>query len=475
MPSAFLHDDFLLKNDIARELYHNHAAKMPILDYHSHLPPDQIAKNHNFPTLYDIWLAGDHYKWRAMRANGIPEKYVTGDASPWEKFHAYALTVPYTVRNPLYHWTHLELKRFFGIDKVLNGDTAREIWDAANELLATPEFSVQNLLIRQRVLAVCTTDDPTDSLEHHKTVAAAGIPLAVYPTFRPDKALAVQDPEKFKAWTAALASASGENCGHFIGFLAALGKRHEFFHAMGGRLSDHGLQTCPAEDCTGEAATAIYAAAQEGKAASPQDAARFASFMMLHFGRLDAAKSWTKQLHLGAMRNNNSRCAAALGPDTGFDSIGDFQQGPSLSRYLDRLDATNELPKTILYNNNPVDNYLFATMAGNFQDAGVAGKIQFGTSWWFLDQKEGIEWQINALSSLGLLRRFVGMVTDSRSFLSYSRHEYFRRILCNLIGRDVAGGELPYDMPLLSATVREICFENAQGYLGLSIPGTLIK
>jgi len=465
----FLYDDFLLESDVARELYHGHAAKMPILDYHSHLPSDQIASNHNFPTLFDIWLAGDHYKWRAMRANGIPEKYVTGDASPWEKFHAYALTVPYTVRNPLFHWTHLELRRFFGITKILNGDTAREIWDAANEQLATPEFAVQNLLMRQRVAAVCTTDDPADSLEHHKTIAKAGIPLGVYPTFRPDKAMAVQDPAKFKEWTARLASASGEDCGHFIGFLAALRKRHEYFHSLGGRLSDHGLQTCPAEDCTEEQATAIYEKVQGGGNVPPEDAARFASFMMLFFGRLDAGKSWTKQLHLGAMRNNNARYFRTLGPDTGFDSIGDFRQGESLSRYLGQLDSTNELPRTILYNNNPVDNYLFAAMAGNFQDASVAGKIQFGTAWWFLDQKEGIEWQINALSSLGLLRRFVGMVTDSRSFLSYSRHEYFRRILCNLIGRDVAGGELPCDMTLLAATVREVCFENARSYLGLAV------
>ena len=463
----FLHDDFLLTNDVARELYHEHAAKQPILDYHNHLPPDQIAKNHNFPTLYDIWLAGDHYKWRAMRANGIPEKYVTGDASPWEKFHAYALTVPYTLRNPLFHWTHLELKRFFGISKILNGDTAREIWDSANEQLATPEFAVQNLLIRQKVVALCTTDDPTDSLEHHKAIAEANIPLRVFPTFRPDKAMAVQDAASFQKYNAALATASGEACDKFPSFLTALTKRHNYFNALGSRLSDHGLQSCPAADCTESEAAVIYDSALQGKSASPEDVTRFASFMMVFFGKLDASKGWTKQLHLGAMRNNNTRLHRALGPDTGFDSIGDYRQGESLSRYLDKLDSTDELPKTILYNNNPTDNYLLGTMAGNFQDGSVAGKIQFGTSWWFLDQKEGIEWQINALSNLGLLRRFVGMVTDSRSFLSYSRHEYFRRILCNLIGSDAVSGELPCDMPLLNAAVREICFDNAKNFLGL--------
>jgi glucuronate isomerase len=467
---GFLHDDFLLTNEFARELYHEYAAKEPILDFHSHLPPDQIAKNHHFPTLYDIWLAGDHYKWRAMRANGIPEKYVTGSATPWEKFHAYALTVPYTLRNPLYHWTHLELKRFFGIDKLLNGDTAREIWDSANEQLATPKFAVQNLLIKHRVVAVCTTDDPTDSLEHHKAISEMNIPLRVYPTFRPDKALAVHDPATFKRWVTGLAAVSEEDCAVFSGFLNALGKRHDFFHAMGGRLSDHGLQSCPAETCTESAASAIYDAAMGGQAVSAEDTLRFASFMMLFFGKLDSSKNWTKQLHLGAMRNNNTRLLGTLGPDTGFDSIGDYAQGRSLSRYLDRLDETGELPRTIIYNNNPTDNYLFAAMAGNFQDGSVAGKVQFGASWWFLDQKEGIEGQINALSNLGLLRRFVGMVTDSRSFLSYPRHEYFRRILCNLIGRDAASGELPCDMALLGSTVREICFANAKSYLGLAIP-----
>jgi glucuronate isomerase len=467
--ATFLNDDFLLSNDVARELYHGHAAKMPILDYHCHLPPDQIAENHRFDTLYDIWLAGDHYKWRAMRSNGIPEKYITGDASPWEKFHAYALTVPYTLRNPLYHWTHLELKRFFGIDTVLNGESARKIWDAANERLAAPEFTVQNLLMRHRVAAVCTTDDPVDSLEHHKKIAATGIPLKVYPTFRPDKAMAVQDTEGFKKWVASLAAASGIECSNFTAFLGAVRQRHDYFHLLGGRLSDHGLQNIPAEECGEPEAAKIYSSALAGLTVTPADAARFASFMMIFFGKLDASKNWTKQLHLGAMRNNNSRLHRTLGPDTGFDSIGDFRQAQSLATYLDRLDATGELPKTILYNLNPADNYVFATMLGNFQDAIVPGKIQFGAAWWFLDQKEGIEWQFNSLSNLGLLRRFVGMITDSRSFLSYSRHEYFRRILCNLLGTDVVNGELPHDMTLLGATVREICFDNARNYLGLAL------
>jgi glucuronate isomerase len=467
--ATFLHDDFLLTNEVARELYHGHAAKMPILDFHCHLPPDQIAANHRFETLYDIWLAGDHYKWRAMRSNGIPEKYITGDASPWEKFHAYALTVPYTLRNPLYHWTHLELKRFFGIDTVLNGETARKIWDAANERLATPEFAVQNLLMRHRVAAVCTTDDPVDSLEHHKKIAAAGIPLKVYPTFRPDKALGVQDAVAFKKWTDSLAAATGTDCSNFTRFLTAIRMRHDEFHLAGGRLSDHGLQFLPAEECSEPDAAKIFANAIAGQSVPPPDAARFASFMMVFFGKLDASKNWTKQLHLGAMRNNNSRLHRTLGPDTGFDSIGDFRQAQSLATYLDRLDATGELPKTILYNLNPADNCVFATMLGNFQGSSVAGKIQFGAAWWFLDQKEGIEWQLNALSNLGLLRRFVGMITDSRSFLSYSRHEYFRRILCNLLGTDAVNGELPRDMALLGATVREICFDNARNYLGLAL------
>ena len=465
----FLHDDFLLTNDVARELYHGHAAKMPILDYHCHLPPDQIASNRQFETLYDIWLAGDHYKWRAMRTNAIPEKYITGDASPWEKFHAYALTVPYTLRNPLYHWTHLELKRFFGIDTVLNGDTARKVWDEANERLVSPEFAVQSLLVRHRVAAVCTTDDPADSLEHHKKIAEAKLAVRVYPTFRPDKALTVHDAENFKKWVASLAQMSGTDCSHFTGFLTAIRQRHDEFHRVGGRLSDHGLSSLPMEECSEPEAAKIFSNAVVGHSASPTDAARFTSFMMLFFGKLDSSKKWTKQLHLGALRNNNARTYRTLGPDTGFDSIGDFRQAQSLSSYLSQLESTGELPKTILYNLNPADNYVFATMAGNFQDASVAGKIQFGTAWWFLDQKEGIEWQMNALSSLGLLRRFVGMVTDSRSFLSYSRHEYFRRILCNLLGADVAAGALPNDTTMLGATVREICFENARKYLGLEL------
>ncbi len=464
----FLTDDFLLHNDVARELYHDHAAKEPILDYHCHLPPAQIASNHRFRNLFEVWLAGDHYKWRAMRANGIPEELITGDASEWEKFLAYAKTVPRTIRNPLYHWTHLELQRFFGIKTLLNEESAEAIWNEANEKLASPEFTTQGLLRSSRVVAVCTTDDPAGPLPHHEAIAAESTcPARVYPTFRPDGALIPDQPEAFNGWVARLEATSNTACDTYGGFRDAIASRHAAFHAAGGRLSDHGMEVALSEPCSDDEAARIYAKARSGEAATPQETARFASHVMLLLGHLDADRGWVKQLHLGALRNVNTRTARRIGKDSGFDTIGTYLHAEPLARYLDALDATDQLPRTILYNLNPADNYVFASMIGNFQDGSVAGKIQFGSGWWFLDQKEAMEWQINALSNLGLLSRFVGMLTDSRSFLSYPRHEYFRRILCNMLGRDVENGELPRDIALLSNVVRDICFHNAKAYFRL--------
>ncbi len=464
----FITDDFLLETKSARELYHEYAEKEPIFDYHCHLPPSEIAENKSFPNLGAIWLAGDHYKWRAMRANGVEERYCTGDGDDKEKFLAFARTVTRALRNPLYHWTHLELKRFFGIDKLLNEDTAEEIWEETREKLATPELSVHGILRSNRVSVICTTDDPVDTLEHHQRIAMDGsLKTRVYPAFRPDKALAIDRPEEFNAWTDKLAAASGMDCGSFDGFIDALKQRHDFFHSQGCRLSDHGMTRCDNEDCTDSEAREIFGKGRAGKAVTPGEAARFRTWMMVFFGHLDAANGWTKQLHLGAMRNNNTRLFGKLGPDTGLDSIGDYRQAESLAGFLDRLDRTDQLPKTILYNNNPNDNYIFAAMIGNFQDGSIPGKMQFGSAWWHLDTKEGMQWQLNALSNLGLLSRFVGMLTDSRSFLSFPRHEYFRRILCNLIGRDVENGELPRDMKLLGGMVRDICYRNAETYFGL--------
>jgi glucuronate isomerase len=469
--SPFIHEDFLLTNEIACELYHDYAKPEPIFDYHCHLPPDQIAANKIFRNLYEIWLAGDHYKWRVMRSNGVAEKYCTGNASDYDKFLAFARTVPATLRNPIYHWTHLELKKFFGITQLLDENTAKQIWDTANAQLA--EMTVGEIMRRSRVTVVCTTDDPTDLLEHHRKIKTAGkVVTRVYPTFRPDKALFVDQPEAFSPWVEKLASVTGTSCDTLAGLLAALKQRHDFFHQQGCRLSDHGLSHCYVDDCTEKEAAKTFAAARAGKTVSVVDADKYRSFLLLQFGEWDAARGWVKQLHLGPLRNNNTRMKRAAGPDTGFDSIGDWSQAESLSRYLDKLDQNNRLPKTILYNINPTDNYVLATMIGNFQDGSVPGKMQFGSGWWFLDQKEGMEWQINALSQLGLLSRFVGMLTDSRSFLSYSRHEYFRRILCNMIGRDVVNGELPRDMKLLGNMIRDISYRNAKNYFGLE-PGKL--
>ncbi|MBZ5497384.1 MAG: glucuronate isomerase [Acidobacteriia bacterium] len=466
---AFIHDDFLLQTESARRLYHKYAADQPILDFHCHLSPGDIAGNRAFRDLFEIWLEGDHYKWRAMRANGIPERYCTGDEPHFEKFMAWACTVPHTLRNPLYHWTHLELKRYFGIEQLLDERSAAGIWERANALLATPEMHAQGILKKFRVRALCTTDDPTDDLGHHRNMAALGLEAKVYPAFRPDKSLNVHQPNEFNAWVDRLAAAGNTHIAGLGDFLAALRRRHDYFHQLGCRLSDHGLAGCYADFPSERSAAGIFAKVRGGKPATLQEQSRFAAYMMLYFGRLDAERGWTKQLHLGARRNSNTRRMKELGPDTGYDSIGDRPQANALGAYLDRLDQENALPKTIIYNLNPSDNYAFATMIGNFQDGSIAGKIQFGSGWWFLDQKEGIEWQLNALSNSGLLARFVGMLTDSRSFMSYPRHEYFRRVLCNLLGTDIQKGELPDDEALIGSMVRNICYQNARQYLGLEV------
>ena len=465
----FIQEDFLLHSKTARRLYHQYAEEQPILDYHCHLPPQDVSANRRFENLCEIWLEGDHYKWRAMRANGVDEKYCTGNVPAYEKFLAWARTVPYTLRNPLYHWTHLELKRYFGIDELLDESSAARIWERANELLAGDDLRAHGILRRFQVRAVCTTDDPTDDLACHKAIAASGLATKVFPAFRPDKALNVHLPELFQAWIARLEAAANTSIGKFAEFVDALKKRHDFFHQMGGRLSDHGMN-CVFGEFAGEGeAAAIFDKARSGQPATPGEHARFAGFMMLEFGRWDAQAGWTKQIHLGARRNNNTRRFRELGPDTGFDSIGDWPQADALGSYLDRLDQESALPKMVLYNLNPSDNYVLATMAGNFQDGSVAGKIQFGSGWWFLDQKEAMTWQINALSNCGLLSRFLGMLTDSRSFMSYPRHEYFRRVLCNLLAADVEAGEIPDSDELLAPMIRNICYGNARRFLGLAV------
>jgi glucuronate isomerase len=466
----FCDKHFLLANDTARDLYHGTAAQQPIIDYHCHLSPKDLAEDRRFTNLHEPWLGGDHYKWRAMRANGVPEKLITGnESSPFEKFQAWAATVPRMLRNPLFLWTHLELRRYFGIETLLEESSARAIWEEANRQLTRPGYSVRGLVERMNVRVICTTDDPIDSLEYHQAIVKSRWKVKVFPAFRPDCALRVDQPARFKKWVKALSDISGTNATGFKGFLKALRQRHDFFHANGARLSDHGLDQMPALDCTEKQAATIFSAALRGAAASLADADRFACFMLEFFGVLDAEKKWTKQLHLGALRDPNSRIAEKLGADSGCDTIGDFSQGALLARYLDRLDRIGKLPKMILYNLNPADNYLFAAMAGSFQDGTQPGKVQYGAAWWFLDQENGIRAQLDALSDLGLLSRFVGMITDSRSFLSYPRHEYFRRILCDLIGRDVETGRLPDRRKWLTDLVADVCHRNATNYF--AFPG----
>ncbi|MBN2236912.1 MAG: glucuronate isomerase [Bacteroidales bacterium] len=460
----FMDKDFLLKTQTAKELYHNHAAKMPIFDYHCHINPQEIAEDKRFENITQIWLYGDHYKWRAMRTNGVDERFCTGDASDWEKFEKWAETVPFTVRNPLFHWTHLELKKFFGIDKILSPATAKEIWEECNAKLQTPEYSVRNIIRMANVHTICTTDDPIDSLEYHKQIKADVFEVAVLPAWRPDKAMAVEKAETFNKYMDSLAAAAEITIDSFSSFITALDKRHQFFHENGCRLSDHGLETIIAEDYTENEIEQIFAKIRGGADLTSNEVVQFKSCMLYEFGIMDHSRGWTQQFHLGALRNNSTRLFNQLGPDVGLDSIGDFEMAKPLSKFLDRLDLNNQLAKTVLYNLNPRDNELIGTMIGNFQDGSVAGKMQFGSGWWFLDQKDGMEKQINALSNLGLLSRFVGMLTDSRSFLSYTRHEYFRRTLCNMLGNDVENGEIPHDMELLGTMVENICFNNAKEY-----------
>lgn len=461
---SFLTEDFLLSNEAGRRLYHQFAEPQPIFDYHCHLSPKDIADDRQFQNLFEIWLEGDHYKWRAMRANGVAEKYITGNATPYEKFLAWARTVPYTLRNPLYHWTHLELQRYFGINDLLDEKSAPKIWERANTELANG-LNAQAILKKFRVEAVCTTDDPTDDLKPHRELAKSKLATRVYPAFRPDKALGVGEPE-FVRWVEKLAKAAKVEIRNLSTFLDALRKRHSDFHALGCRLSDHGLQHCYASPCSERAAAAIFAKARKKQRISEQERTQFVSFMMLFFGRLDAERGWTKQLHLGALRNVNTEGRRKLGADTGYDAAGDFPQGELLAAYLDLLSREKALPRMILYNVNPKDTFQFATIAGCFQDE-EPGKIQYGSAWWFLDQKQGITDQLEALANTGLLSRFIGMVTDSRSFMSYPRHEYFRRVLCDLIGRDVARGELPDDDTLLGRMVEDICYRNAKEFLRL--------
>ena len=465
---TFISDDFLLRTEAARRLYHEFAKDMPIIDYHCHLPPDQIAADRQFENLTQIWLYGDHYKWRAMRTNGVAERYCTGDASDWEKFEKWAETVPYTMRNPLYHWTHLELLRYFDIDILLNKDTAREIYDECSAKLRTSAFSVRNLLRRMKVEAVGTTDDPADSLEFHRKLQEEELDIAVVPTFRPDKAMTPDDPAAFATYLDKLAAVSGIDITDYDSLLAALDTRYAHFSDLGCRASDHGLEQVYAEVYTESEVRAIFDKARRGETLSAIEGSQFKSAMLVHFGQRDHAHGWVQQYHLGALRNNNSRKLKQSGPDTGWDSMGDFSQARSLARLLDRLDSTDQLARTVLYNLNPADNEVMATMIGNFQDGTTPGKLQFGSGWWFLDQKDGMERQINALSNMGLLSRFVGMLTDSRSFLSYPRHEYFRRILCNLLGQDVENGELPNDINWLGKMVQDICYHNAKAYFGFT-------
>jgi len=460
----FLDQDFLLQTKTAQRLYHEFASHQPIIDYHCHLPPDQIADDINFKNITQIWLYGDHYKWRAMRANGVNEAYITGNKTDEEKFTAWAATVPYTLRNPLYHWTHLELQRYFGIDELLSPASAQKIYAQCNEKLQSPEFSIRNILKNKNVEVVGTTDDPLDNLSYHQKLKQDAFSVKVLPAYRPDKAMNADDIAGLNKYIDQLQAVANVDISNFDDYLKALKSRHDYFAENGCKLSDHGLEQIYAEDYTDAEIASIFAKIRNSEVLLPLEILKFKSAMLYYFAIWDHEKGWVQQFHLGALRNNNARALTNLGPDTGWDSIGDFAQGRALSKFLNRLDTTNQLAKTIIYNLNPADNELFATMVGNYNDGSVAGKMQFGSAWWFLDQKDGMIKQLNALSNMGLLSRLVGMLTDSRSFMSFPRHEYFRRLLCNLLGDDIENGELPNDIEWTGKIVSDICYFNAKNY-----------
>ncbi len=464
---TFLDENFLLTTATAERLYHDYAVQMPVIDYHCHLDPALIAADHQFKNLTEAWLKGDHYKWRAMRTNGIPERFITGDTTDEEKFAKWAETVPYSVRNPLYHWTHLELWRYFGITEPLSRVTGHEIYDRASTMLNSSDFTVRRLLEKMNVEVVCTTDDPLDTLDSHRQIAESGWSIKVLPTWRPDRVLAfaLGQMEAWNKYLDSLSEITGIRIKRYDDLIDALRIRHKYFHDHGCRLSDHGLNTFP----TGYGSLSsldeeFRTLRQGGTVLDQKNLSGLAARILFDLSCLDAEKGWVQQFHIGAMRNTNTRMISLLGPDTGFDSIGDEPVALPMARFFDRLEREGKLAKTILYNLNPRDNEVFATMTGNFQDGSVPGKMQWGSGWWFLDQKDGMEKQLNTLSNMGLLSRFVGMLTDSRSFLSYPRHEYFRRILCNLIGRDVENGELPGDVPFLGQVVQDVCYFNALNY-----------
>jgi glucuronate isomerase len=462
----FLDENFLLQTKTAERLYHDYAKQVPIIDYHNHLPPNEIAEDKRFENLTQIWLYGDHYKWRGMRTFGIDEKYITGNASDYEKFEQWAKTVPYTMRNPLYHWTHMELQRYFRIHKLLEPKTAREIYDTATEMLQKPEFSVRNLLRKMDVKTLCTTDDPIDDLRFHRQTAESGFEIKVLPAWRPDKSMAVDNPETYNQYLDKLSEVSGVEIKSYDTLLEALQKRHDFFAEMGSCISDHGIEEFYAEDYTQQDVERIFLKVRRGGAPDRQELLKIKSALMVDFAKMDHAKDWVQQFHYGAIRNNNQRMFRTLGADTGWDSIGDPQVAKAMSRFFDRLDSTDQLAKTIIYNLNPADNDLAATMIGNFNDGSVAGKVQFGAGWWFNDQKDGMEKHFNSLSNLSLASQFVGMLTDSRSFLSFPRHEYFRRIICNMYGNDIENGEVPNDLEFVGQVIQDICYYNAKKYFG---------
>jgi glucuronate isomerase len=465
MPTPFIHDDFMLESEAARRLYHDYAKGQPILDYHCHLSPEWVASDHQFRSITELWLDGDHYKWRALRADGVSEQLCTGNASDWEKFEAWAATVPRTLRNPLYDWTHLELGFPFGIKHLLlDTKSARWVFDACNERLTEPEFRAAGLLRQFNVEAVCTTDDPSDDLRHHQSHAGNPKGSKLYPTWRPDGALGVDDPDAYNSWLDRLAEVSAQSIQSYDDLLAALELRHAFFHEQGCRLSDHGLEQVYADEVSLERVRNSFSRVRSGATLSLEAASELKSALLYEFGVMDHAKGWVQQFHIGPLRNNNSRMFGRLGPNTGYDCIGDASLAAPLNRFLDRLDESEQLAKTIVYNSNPRDNEMLATLIGNFQQGPGAGKIQFGAAWWFLDQRSGMTSQLDALSNMGLLSRFVGMLTDSRSFLSYSRHEYFRRLLCNLLGSEVERGLLPRDFSLVGDLVTAVCYRNAKEY-----------